>query len=290
MSASLHYPSLYDIPIDPDLSELRSVELEDAEIASSITLDDLTSLLVSPDDQTPLIFRNGELKSQSGYVYPIRAGAPLLLPQQVISYIRNDMLDVSLSDVRNALDQYLYLNIVKNSGWDANSPHNDPWYLRHLHRSRNLVSDATGLVLDVGCDEPEISRRIFPPSVRYVGLEPSLDQRSGLRIVGMAEFLPLATASVDAVAFMTSLDHILDYHTALDEAYRVLKPGGALYLVTLIWTEHAQLYKDNIHFHHFRDFEIQGALRRFHISKAKRYNWKNDTHRSAFYLKGTKPK
>jgi hypothetical protein len=46
--------------------------------------------------------------------------------------------------------------------------------------------------------------------------------------------------------------------------------------------------KDNVHFHHFRQFEIEGALRRFRIGRIKRYGWKNDDHRFGVYLAAMK--
>jgi SAM-dependent methyltransferase len=179
--------------------------------------------------------------------------------------------------------------MVKNAGGDHNAPFADAWYRRHLHRARQLVGSAKGLVLDVGCDDPALSRLLFPRSVDYLGLDPGLGARREPCLVGMAEFLPIRSGVLDGVAFLTSLDHVLDYHAALDEAFRVLKPGGKLFLETLIWTHRAELIRDNIHFHHFRQHEIEGALSAFRIEKLTRYNWKDDEHRFGIYLIATKP-
>jgi ubiquinone/menaquinone biosynthesis C-methylase UbiE len=94
---------------------------------------------------------------------------------------------------------------------------------------------------------------------------------------------------VDNVCLLTSLDHVLDHHAALDEAHRVLRPGGRLYLASLVWHERAELYRDHVHFHHFREFELFGALARFVVDTVARYPWKGDTHRTALYLALTKP-
>ena len=91
------------------------------------------------------------------------------------------------------------------------------------------------------------------------------------------------------MALLTSLDHVLDHHAALDEAWRVLRPGGRLYLASLVWSERAELYRDHVHFHHFREFELFGALARFRLDTVQRYPWKDDTHRSALYLALTRP-
>lgn len=48
--------------------------------------------------------------------------------------------------------------------------------------------------------------------------------------VGEAEWLPYRSESFDAVSMYALLHHLVDYRTALREAHRVLKPGGALYI------------------------------------------------------------
>lgn len=157
-----------------------------------------------------------------------------------------------------------------------------------MWRASELLAAASGLVLDVGCDDPDLSRRLFPSAARYLGLEPSLAGARGFSIAGMAEFLPFADGVFDGVSLMTSLDHVLDYHAAIDEAWRVLRRGGSLFLATLIWSERAELYRDNIHFHHFREFEIRGALSRFEVRSVRRYGWKGDTHRHGVYIHAVK--
>ena len=90
---------------------------------------------------------------------------------------------------------------------------------------------------------------------------------------------------------ISSLDHILDHHRALDEAYRVLKQGGWLffYFQILVWHDRAEVMYDHFHFHHFREFEILGALSRFRIETLERQGWKGDTHRTSLYIAATKP-
>jgi ubiquinone/menaquinone biosynthesis C-methylase UbiE len=105
----------------------------------------------------------------------------------------------------------------------------------------------------------------------------------------MAERLPIADGAADNVALNSSLDHILDYHLAVDEAVRILKPGGMFYMNSLIWTMRAELFPDTVHFHHFRDFELRGALKALRIEEITRYSWKGDSHRYGVYLAARKP-
>ena len=157
-------------------------------------------------------------------------GRPLLFPDKINERVRDRQFSLSFADASDPLLQYFYLNVIKNSGGEHNASASSVWYRRHLQRARRLLREAQGILLDVGCDDPALSRRVFPSAVDYVGLEPGLGPRSEFCLAAMAEFLPLRSQCLDGVAFMTSLDHILDHHAALDEAFRVLRPGGKLYL------------------------------------------------------------
>jgi ubiquinone/menaquinone biosynthesis C-methylase UbiE len=142
-----------------------------------------------------------------------------------------------------------------------------------------------GTLLDIGCDKPSISHLFYPSGVNYIGLDPSFSNDE-FKVLGMAEFLPFTDNIFDFVSFNTSLDHILDYQTALDEACRVLIKGGSLILSSYAWKDKATLLTDNVHFHHFREFELFGALKQsFSIESVKRYkDVKNEDHRYGIYI------
>jgi hypothetical protein len=277
-----------EMPFDDNLMEYDPERAHGVNCGVALGFGDARLAFVSPDDQLPLNW-SGEAFVSNGMRLPIASGRPVLLPAQALEFCTQDGLQIPPEKFSDPFLQYLYLGIVKGSGGEPNSPLSDIWYRRHLQRSAMLVSDASGIVIDVGCDDPKLSRSLFPSSAGYIGFDPTFGSRSEPSLVAMAEFMPFARESVDAVSFLTSLDHILDYHAAIDEAYRILKPGGVLYLATLIWTHDAELTRDNIHFHHFRAFEIDGLLQRFHMESVKRYNWKGNPHRSGAYIKAVKP-
>jgi len=256
--------------------------------ASAAEIGRVSGKFISPDSGLPLNYNGAGLSTNSGEMFPIENGSPVLLPEAARQFSKLCIEGLSIGSIRSAFDQYLYLCAVKNAVGNPNTPLDDPWYRRHLLRSRALVATAHGLVLDIGCDNPELSRRLFPSTCEYLGIEPSFSTSEHFRVVGMAEFLPFAEGTFDCVCFLTSLDHVLDYQTAIGEAARVLRPGGSLYLATLIWTERAELYRDTIHFHHFRDYEIQGALKGFSVYRIRRYGWKGERHRFGVYLEAIK--
>lgn len=274
-----------ELPINPDLEMIELESLVSDACAQHVALEQLMPIICLPTmERRDVLLRNFENISQ----VPVYNQRPLLLPEFLHSRIVRDVIEISIEDCIDPKYHYFFLNNMRNAVGNQNLSISDSWYRRHLYRSRQLLADANGLVLDVGCDDPVLSRRLFPSDVQYVGIEPGLGKKKEPCLIGVAEFLPFQNNSLDAVAFLTSLDHVLDYHAALDEAWRVLRVGGTLYLATLVWTHMAELVHDGIHFHHFREFELRGALSKFSVEHIHRYVWKDDEHRFGIYLSASK--
>lgn len=106
--------------------------------------------------------------------------------------------------------------------------------------------DRTGLcpgarVLDLGAGTGKLTRELRARGLQVVAVEPSAGMRAQLLAAtpgvpvldGTAEVLPLAPASVDAVAAAQAF-HWFRTRPALDEIARVLRPRGWL---ALLWNE-----------------------------------------------------
>ena len=105
-----------------------------------------------------------------------------------------------------------------------------------------LVEPAGKDVVDVGCGGGALVRALTARGARTVGIEISDQQLAAARdgddghgaryLVGAAQRLPLADASVDAAVFMRTLHHVPadELLDALREARRVLRPGGVVYV------------------------------------------------------------
>ena len=115
------------------------------------------------------------------------------------------------------------------------------------YRQAEMLADvlaaapAPARILDVGCGDG------FATSVaarrnaahHFVGLDwsaPSLAQAAGRGLAvlraGLDAPLPVRSGSVDVVIMSEVIEHLVDTDSAVEEAYRVLRPGGSLLLST----------------------------------------------------------
>jgi len=94
-------------------------------------------------------------------------------------------------------------------------------------------------LLDVGCGEGQVARRASALGIEVVGVDPTLAQidearRRGGRVAyvrAMAERLPAATGSFDAVVMCLVIEHIDPFEPAIHEMARVLAVGGRCLLL-----------------------------------------------------------
>jgi 2-polyprenyl-3-methyl-5-hydroxy-6-metoxy-1,4-benzoquinol methylase len=98
------------------------------------------------------------------------------------------------------------------------------------------------VIVDIGCGDgmaTEVAARLNPGH-QFVGVDWSADalrqaQPRGLALIRAGvegPSLPLASASADVVIMSEVIEHLVDTDSALEEAFRILKPRGSLLLST----------------------------------------------------------
>jgi SAM-dependent methyltransferase len=242
------------------------------------------NILISPDSKLNLVATDDSSFLEDGIdCYAIKNGSPILYPKEISNKL--DQMVSVINGPSTTLQQYFQISQIKQSG-EINAPLNSIAARKHQYRFKNFCKDLSGIVLDIGSDKPTHSKQFLPQSCNYLGLDPYACDGE-FRLIGLGEILPVKDSTFDAVLFNTSLDHILDYHTAIEEARRVLKPDGKIVIATYAWIDHATLLTDAVHFHHFREFEVFGVLEKhFEVECVSRYeDPKHAAHRYGLYVR-----
>jgi SAM-dependent methyltransferase len=111
-----------------------------------------------------------------------------------------------------------------------------------LSALRKALPSFSGLVLDVGCGHKPYKRLLLsPPSraERYLGLDLAENIYDQPDITWDGAHIPLPDDSVDSCLLSEVIEHCPDGAVVLREIWRVLKPGGFLFLTApFIWPIH----------------------------------------------------
>jgi ubiquinone/menaquinone biosynthesis C-methylase UbiE len=113
----------------------------------------------------------------------------------------------------------------------------------HSHISKYVISGLPkgGRLLDLGCGTGLFSKRYLAEGGSVAGLDISRMMISRARercaagdfSIANAEVIPFRDNSFDAVASLLVFTYLKEPATMLNEAYRVIKPGGAIAICTL---------------------------------------------------------
>jgi ubiquinone/menaquinone biosynthesis C-methylase UbiE len=131
---------------------------------------------------------------------------------------------------------------LANSGEYNRSPHFNP---ENQAKVRAILEEVVGLspgknksrLLDMGCGTGFIIHLVVDLVAQIEGVDITEDMMKQIDVsmgqinlnLGPVEDLPFESESFDIVTAYSFMDHLLDYRLALQEAYRVLKPGGVFY-------------------------------------------------------------
>lgn len=137
--------------------------------------------------------------------------------------------------------------------------------LKHL--LRRFMPDRQSRILDVGCGTGHhllYLRRLGYPNVQGQDLSPlaiAFCQQLGVNDVVQCDAtrMPFAAGQFDALLVMDVLEHLPNERTALQEFWRVLKPGGIILLTvpafSFLWSHHDEVL------HHYRRYRHRDVAR-----------------------------
>jgi SAM-dependent methyltransferase len=110
----------------------------------------------------------------------------------------------------------------------------DPEYEEQILPLAEQHLAGASLLLDVGCGEGQVARRVAALGVAVVGVDPTPGQLvtaaargGGVRYArSTAETLPFAAGAFDAAVICLTLEHLEPFEPAVHEVARILAPGG----------------------------------------------------------------
>jgi len=117
-----------------------------------------------------------------------------------------------------------------------------------LHAMLGLLP-STFVVGDLGCGTGVTAAMLAPHVAKVIGVDASEEMLNAARLRstknvelrrGALESLPIDSSSLDAATLMLVLHHLPSPALALNEAARVLKPGGTLLIVDMAPHEHEE--------------------------------------------------
>src|SRR4051812_21771730 len=94
---------------------------------------------------------------------------------------------------------------------------------------RQAGASISGRLLDIGCGNKPY-RSLFPRVSEYVGCDIAQSSDNVVDVISAADDIPLESGSFDAVLSTQTIEHVGNFAGLLSESFRVLKPGGKLYL------------------------------------------------------------
>lgn len=111
--------------------------------------------------------------------------------------------------------------------------------------------DSSWVVGDLGCGTGQVAEALSPFVARVVAVDGSREMLDAARArladaanvdlrVGTLERLPLEDASLDAACLMLVLHYVSDPRKVLDEAWRVVRPGGRLVVLDMLPHDHEE--------------------------------------------------
>jgi uncharacterized protein YbaR (Trm112 family)/SAM-dependent methyltransferase len=191
-------------------------------------LESKRSLLVCPACNGALAYTDISASCREcGQVYPIREGVPVLIAPNSPFYGAADYGAAELYQTRSLRDSLPgWLRRLMRPYLDYNPPlviWLNTALFRHLNECTSQMQ-----ILNLGSGDG-LFDKYLEPHLNFVNLDVSLAKK-GVDVAADAHALPFGDESLDAVYSNAVLEHVQRPWVVVDEIYRVLRPGGKVFI------------------------------------------------------------
>ncbi len=136
-------------------------------------------------------------------------------------------------------------NVPRLSNWKVSSKH--PHYI-HLYFLIKDLKEAIekycrGHILDLGCGNKPYESLYTPVTEKQTGCDAIQSSDNRVDVICLATDLSFGNNTFDSILCSQVLEHVYDHKKMMEEAFRVLKPGGSMVLsVPFAWELHEEPY------------------------------------------------
>ncbi|MCK4823260.1 methyltransferase domain-containing protein [bacterium] len=235
--------------------------------------------------------------------YVIKEGVPILLPD---IFLRDNLYDELLVDESKPKNhdfeawhqwrkkQDVCVNLSREHASLQISSEEYHYWAKRLSESFSIFCNIKNNVLDIGCGDPSQSIKYMSgTNYYYVGVDPFIAiKKSPFPLIqGLGEYLPIRNNCFDNATLITTLDHSIYPEIILEETRRVLRDGGNLFMMILIWDSQFSTEKDDFHFRHFSRNDIFNMLpySNFEVKETQIIAYK-ESYRHVLFLRAEKSK
>lgn len=132
------------------------------------------------------------------------------------------------------------LSDLKISRFNVNYLHYTP-FMRDL--SGAISKYATGKTVDIGCGNKPYEQLFENKITEYVGCDIIQSSLNKVDVLCAANEIPLPDVAFDTVFSTQTIEHVEDHQGLVNEAFRLIKPGGYFILSgPMYWYLHEQPY------------------------------------------------
>lgn len=135
------------------------------------------------------------------------------------------------------------LNRLSTINIDNNHPYFLHYISYHKELKKAIIQYAKGDLLDIGCGNKPYELLFEGLITKYIGCDIIQSNQNKVDVLSAANNIPLENESFDTIFSTQTIEHVEDHQGLVNEAYRLLKPGGYFILSgPMYWPLHEEPY------------------------------------------------